>query len=228
MQRYAVIGLGRFGYRLAELLSAAGQEVVAIDRNKAVVNEIAPLVTRAVCMDASNEEALKAQGIADVDVAIIGIGENFEAAVLATDLLKQLRVPQVLARSTTVTRAKILKRVGADRIVSPERETADRWRDRLLTPNMIEQIELAEDCRLVRIPAPTRYVGKTLGQLDIRRNDSVQVVAIRRTVQDTDNDGRRTSQAIVISVPSADTQVHEGDTLIMIGPDAAVQKLAEE
>ena len=140
MQRYAVIGLGRFGYRLAELLSAAGQEVVAIDRNKAVVNEIAPLVTRAVCMDASNEEALRAQGIADVDVAIIGIGENFEAAVLATDLLKQLRVPQVLARSTTVTRAKILKRVGADRIVSPERETADRWRDRLLTPNMIEQI----------------------------------------------------------------------------------------
>ena len=228
MQRYAVIGLGRFGYRMAELLASSGQEVIAVDSDKDLIDDIAPIVSRAVCMDATDEDALRAQGIDDVDVAVVGIGSAFEAAVLTTVLLKQqLKVPRVISRSTSVTRGEILSRVGADELVNPERESADRWRNRLLAPHLIEQIDLADNSRLVQIPAPTRYVDKTLGELDVRRNDHVQVVAVRRVATDTDADGAKRTRQIVVSVPEADTVIQKDDTLLIIGPDDAVRRLSE-
>lgn len=223
MERFAVIGLGRFGQRLAVLLTEAGAEVIAVDRRRSLIEQIRDKVTLAVCLDSTDEEALKAQGIDKVDVAIVGIGADFEDSVLATVLLKQLGVPRVISRATTTIRARILTRIGADDIVNPERESADRWRNRLLAPAIMERIELAEGHSLVQIPAPDSFFQKTLDQLDIRNKYKVNVVAIRRTQARTDDEGIKRMRQFVISVPMADTIIESGDILLIVGSDEAME-----
>jgi trk system potassium uptake protein TrkA len=222
MERYAVIGLGRFGRRLAVLLAEAGAEVVAVDRRRDIVEQVRDSVTLAVCLDSTDENALKAQGIEKVDVAIVGIGTAFEDSALTTVVLKQLGIPRVLSRATTSIRARILKRIGADDIINPERESADRWRNRLLAPVIMERIELAEGHSLTQIAAPQSFVGKTLDQLDVRKKYKINVVAIRRTRAETDAEGVKRTRQFVISVPMADTRIESGDILLLIGSDEAM------
>ncbi|HET6429548.1 MAG TPA: TrkA family potassium uptake protein, partial [Phycisphaerae bacterium] len=127
MATFAVIGLGRFGYRLSTLLAEGGAEVIAIDSRRDLVESIRDRVTVAVCLDTTDEEALRAQGVDRVNVAVVGIGDDFEANALATVILKQIGVPRVISRATTTIRAQILSRIGADDVVNPERESAERW-----------------------------------------------------------------------------------------------------
>lgn len=223
MERFAVIGMGRFGRRLAKLLSDAGAEVIAVDRRAELIELMRDDVARAVCMDATDEDTLKSQGIDEVDTAIVGIGTSFEAAVLTTVLLKQMSVPRVIARATTPIRAQILTRIGADDIVNPESESADRWRNRLVATNMIDHIELSDGFSLIQTVAPKQFVGKTLGEIDMRKNHHVQVIAVRRQAEDTDADGKRRTQDIVISVPTAETTIKNGDVLMLIGSDEALR-----
>ena len=126
MERFAVIGLGRFGSRLAKNLAASGAEVIAIDRDRMIVEELRDQVTLAIAMDATDEQALKIQGIDKVDCAVVGMGHNFESNALATVLLKSMRVKRVISRAGNDMQAQILKRIGADSVVSPEDESADR------------------------------------------------------------------------------------------------------
>lgn len=223
MERFAVIGLGRFGQRLAALLAEAGAEVIAVDRRRDLIEQVRDKVTLAVCLDSTDESALKSQGIDKVDVAIVGIGTAFEDSALTTVLLKQLGVPRVLSRATTSIRAKILTRIGADDIVNPERESADRWRNRLLAPSIIERIELADGFSLTQIAAPPSFFGETLLQLDVRNRHKVNIVAIRRTQAETDDQGIKRTRQFVISVPMAETVIEDGDILLVIGADEAME-----
>lgn len=227
MERFAVIGMGRFGRRLAKLLTDAGAEVIAVDRRGDLIETMRDDVARAVCMDATDEEALRNQGIDEVDTVIVGIGTNFEAAILTTVLLKQMGVPRVITRATTAVRAQILTRIGADDIVNPESESADRWRTRLVAPSMIDHIELSDGFSLIQTTAPKPFVGKTLGQIDMRKNHHVQVIAVRRKAEDTDVEGRRRTQEIVISVPTAETIIQNGDVLLLIGSDEALRAFGQ-
>jgi len=222
MERFAIIGLGRFGRRLAILLADAGAEVVAIDRDREIIEQVRDKVALAVCLDCTDEQAVKAQGIDKVDVAVVGIGTAFEDNALTTAILKQLGVPRVISRATTGMRARILQRIGADDIVNPERESADRWRDRLLAPEIISRIELAEGYSLTQLPAPESFFGKTLAELDVRRKHEVNVVAIRRTIAETDQEGVKRIRQTVISVPMADTVVEKGDILLLVGSNDAM------
>ena len=227
MERFAVIGMGRFGSRLAKLLTDAGAEVIAVDRRPDLIETMRDDVSRAVCMDSTDEETLRNQGIDEVDTAIVGIGTNFEAAILTTVLLKQMGVSRVITRATTSVRARILTRVGADDIVNPESESADRWRTRLVAPTMIEHIELSDGFSLIQTIAPKQFVGKTLGEIDMRKNHHVQVIAVRRKAEDTDADGKRRTQEIVISVPTAETTIKGDDVLMLIGSDDALRAFGE-
>ena len=222
MERFAVIGLGRFGMRLAALLTESGAEVIAIDSGRELIEQIRDKVTLAVCLDCTDENALKAQGIDKVDVAVVGIGAAFENSCLTTAILKQIGVPRVISRATTTMRARILKRIGADDVVNPERESAERWRNRLLAPSIMERIELGEDHSLTQIPAPASFYGKTLAQLDIRHKYEVNVVAIRRTMRETDDEGIKRTRQSVISVPLPETTIEPGDILLLIGSDEAM------
>jgi len=228
MERFAVIGLGRFGSYLAEQLAAAGAEVIAVDRQRDLVEAIRDRVALAVCLDSTDEEALRAQGIDKVDVAIVGVGTDFESCALTTVILKQLGVPRVISRATGPVREQILSRIGANAIINPERESAERWRNRLIAPAIKEQIELAEGFSLVQLAAPARFVGKTMAQLALRTKYGVNVVALRRTTEEIDTLGQTRSRQVVVSVPLPDSVIQDGDVLLVIGSDEALTALGAD
>jgi len=221
MERYAIIGLGRFGQRLATLLAEGGAEVIAIDRRRDLVEQLRDVVTMAVCLDSTDEHALRAQGLDKIDFAVVGIGTDFEAACLTTVLLKRLGVRRVISRAANEIRSQILSHIGADDMVNPEKESAERWANRLLAPRIMERIELAEGFSLVQVAAPGSFFGKTLEELAIRRKYKVNVVAIRRSEQ-AEEGGEKPPQQIVISVPMANSVIKPSDVLLIIGSDEAI------
>jgi len=215
MQRFAVIGLGRFGSRLATNLALAGQEVIGIDAEPRIIEDLRDRVTLAITLDATDEQALRMHGIDKVDVAIVGIGNDFEASAMATVILKQIGVPKVISRAITPTSARILARIGADDVVSPEDESADRWAHRLTTPNFLNQYELAAGHSIVETKCPTTWIGKTLAELSLRAEYNVQVVAIKRATPSPAGAPVRTAMIM----PQPDSPLLEGDVLILIGRD---------
>lgn len=226
MEHFAVIGLGRFGSRLASLLADAGAEVIGVDHRKELVDRMRDEVTLAVCLDSTDEQALRAQGIDKVDVAVVGIGSAFENAALTTVLLKQMGVPRVVARATTTMRGQILSRIGADDVVNPESESAERWRERLLIPQVIERSALAEGFSLAQVTARKEFAGKTLAELEVGRRYKVLVVAIRRTAQEK-RDGEVKERQYVITAPGPDSMIKPDDILVVIGSDEAINDFSQ-
>ncbi len=218
MQRFAVIGLGRFGQRLARALTAADAEVIAIDRDAQLVEQIRDEVTLAVRLDSTDSEALKMHGIADVDVAIAGIGEDFEDAALTVATLKELGVRRIIARAQTDIQAKILTRVGADEVALPERESAFRWAHRLMLPNLTRYIELGDEHSMIYASAPSRFHDKTLKQLDLRNEYGVNLIAIER----------RTDEKPTIIVPAANTAILADDILVLVGSNESLSGLPSD
>ena len=227
MRRFAVIGLGRFGEHLARALAQAGDEVIAIDRDSDYVDRVRDDVTLAVRMDSTDKMALVAQGIAEVDAAIVTIGEAFESSVLTVVTLKELGVPRIIARAMTDLQGKILRKVGADEIASAEQESAMRWAHRLSLPNLSQYIELEADHSLVYIAAPAAFVGKTLLELRLRADHQVNLVAIRRD-RVTKTAGDEATRQRNIIVPIADTKIESGDVLIVVGHNDALSKLPQD
>lgn len=219
MLTFAVVGLGRFGSRLAVTLAASGHEVVAIDRDVQIIEEIRDRVTVAIAMDATDPRALESQGIDKADAVIVGIGNDFEATTLTTVLLKQMGVKRVIARSSSKVAARVLSLVGADEVVNPEDEAADRWSHRLLNPHFINQIEFHDDHSIVELVAPKSWVGKSLIELDLRKRHRVHVVALRRK---TEEGNER------IDLPSPDRPIGSGDILVLMGKDQDLGKLPSD
>jgi len=226
MERFAVIGLGRFGQRLSALLAEAGAEVIAVDRDKDLVDGIRDTVTLAVCLDSTDEDALQAQGIHKVDVAIVGIGSSFEANLLTTVALKQLGVPRVISRATTETRGRILLQIGADDTANPELESAARWRSRLMAPAIIERHDLGEGYSLTQLAAPEVFFNKTLEELDVRKKHRITVAAIRRPAGSEQEGAENRQHTLLIKVPMPESKIRPGDILLVIGSDEAVEALA--
>ncbi|MEC9373957.1 MAG: TrkA family potassium uptake protein [Planctomycetota bacterium] len=225
MERFAVIGLGRFGSRLATNLAAAGAEVIAIDRERSVVEELRDQVTLAIALDATDEQALKIQGVDQVDCAVVGIGQNFEANALTTALLKSLKVQRVIARARNSMQAKILSRIGADGVVSPEDESADRWSYRLLAPFIIDHIELGDGYAIVQIPTPEGWAGKTLSELNLRAQHNVTIVAIKRRVAAATQSGAESYGEHVIDLPQPTSRLTGEDTIVLAGFDRDIKRL---
>ncbi len=228
MPRIAVIGLGRFGARLAKELTANGAEVVAIDRNRRLAEAVRDEVTLALSLDSTDEEALRAQGIDKVDCAIVGIGEGFEDAALATASLKAIGVPRVISRAQNETRGRILARIGADDVVYPERESAVRWAHRLMLPHLRDYVELGEGHSLVHVAAPAAFHNRTPAALDLRRDFHVNLVAIKRVVSVQSGADAQAAESHVVLVPEADTEILPQDILIVVGSDEALTKLPSE
>ena len=227
MARIAVIGLGRFGMTLARALSAAGVEVIAIDTNGALVESISDEVDLAVRLDATQQEALAAQAVERVDQAVVAIGEGFEATLLATLHLKNMGVPKVIARAQTRVRSQILKLVGADEVLSPERESALRLARRLTHPHLEDYVEMAEGHSIVSMQAPASFHNKTLQEINLRRKYRVNLVAIKRRVSVETPDGAGEPAEQIISVPEAETAIHPDDVLVLIGKTESLAKLPQ-
>jgi trk system potassium uptake protein TrkA len=228
MARFAVMGLGRFGTKLARLLAKRGAEVIAVDKDPNLVQEVRDEVTLAVRMDCTDEQALLDHGIDKVDCAVVGVGLDFEASVLATDTLKKIGVPRVIARAGSEIRGEILRRVGADGVVFPEDESAARWANRLMLPQFEDFVELDEEHSLVQVPAPPEFVNKTPRQLELRSKYRLNLVAIRRPVANSNGAAATPKRWHVVAVPDPDAPIQPGDVLILIGSNDSLARLPRE
>lgn len=225
MASYAVIGLGRFGRMVAEMLAADGAEVIAVDLNPALVDNIKDKVTVAVRMDATDETALISQGIDQVDAVVVGIGEDFEANQLTTVLAKKIGVKKVITRARTPIQAKILNLIGADEVIMPEEETAQRLAQRLTKPNILAHLELAEGHSLVELQAPRRFHGESLGEINLRKKFGVTLVAVKKRVSADNENGYEEK---INDLPGADYIIQPEDILVLVGPDENIAALAQE
>lgn len=215
MKSYIVIGLGRFGTQVAKRLYELGGDVLAIDRNGDLVQPISSMVTHAVVGDARDKEVLRALGAKDFECAIVAIGDDLADSVLATMNLKELGVPYIVCKASDETHRQVLLKLGADKVVIPEQEQGDRLAKNLSSPNVLDYIELSDECGIIEIPAPKAWVGKSLKELNVRANLGVNIIAIK------------TSGLIDVS-PSADAPIGTEDIIVVLGESAAldaVQKL---
>ena len=215
MKSYVVIGLGLFGQALARQLCALGAEVLVMDVRSDLVQLIANDVTHAVVGDAQDKEVLRALGVRDFDCAIVSIGDDLAASVLITMNLMELKVPYIVCKAHDETHRRVLEKLGADRVVIPEQENAQRLGRSLHSHNVLEYIELSEDYGILEIPAPRSWIGKTLKELNVRAKLGVNIIAVES--------GEKTNVS-----PSADYQIQEKDIMVVLGDNyslEAVQKL---
>ncbi|NLI22081.1 MAG: TrkA family potassium uptake protein [Clostridiales bacterium] len=203
-RQYLVLGLGRFGESLAKTLYKEGHEVLAVDADPELVDGIAPYVTQAVQIDATDEGALESLGVRNFDAAIVSIGQNMRDSILVCVLLKELGVPYLIAKATDDLHGKVLRKIGVDRVIFPERDMGIRLAKSLLTPNVLEQIELSDDYQLVEIILPMKWVGDTIIGVDVRRKYGISILAIHRGGE------------FVVS-PSPDLMFETGDILLVLG-----------
>jgi trk system potassium uptake protein TrkA len=234
MKRFAVIGLGRFGKKLAIALAMSGAEVVAIDKNREEIEQIRDQVSLAVRLDSTDEEALKAQGIDKVDVAIIGIGQGagagkgFESAILTVVNLRQMGVPQIYARAEDLIAGEVFSKVGATEVIYPEIESAQKWAYKLIAPQIGEKIDFAPGYSLARIKSPASFDGKTVMDLQLRQKYNVNLVAIKRSEHSRSKKSDKSEKGGIINVPMPNTVIYKDDILMVAGSDADLAKLPQE
>ena len=215
MKSYVVIGLGLFGQAIARQLCMLGAEVLAMDVRSDLVQQVANDVTYAVVGDAQDKEVLRALGVRDMDCAIVSIGDDLAASVLITMNLMELEVPYIVCKAHDETHRRVLEKLGANRVVIPEQENAQRLGRSLHSHNVLEYIELSEDYGILEIPAPRSWIGKTLKELNVRAKLGVNIIAVE------------SSEKTNVS-PSADYQIQEKDIMVVLGDNyslEAVQKL---
>ena len=228
MKRFAVIGLGRFGKKLAIALAMSGAEVIAIDKDRQLVDEIRDQVSGTVRLDSTDEEALKAQGVDRSDVAIVCIGQghqSFESAVLTVVNLKQMGVGQIYARGQSLTAGQVFASVGADEVIYPEIESAQRWAYKLIAPQIGEKIDFAPGYSLARVKAPASFAEKTVMDLQLRQKFNINLVAIKRGEE---SKTKKSEKGGIINVPMPNTVIYENDILMVAGSDADLAKLPQE
>ena len=206
-----LIGLGRFGKHMAMDLNRLGHEVMAVDLNEDRVNEILPYVTNAQIGDSTNEEFLESLGIGNYDLCVVAIGNNFQNSLETTSLLKDMGARLVVSRAERDVQAKFLLKNGADKVVYPERQMAKWAAIRFTADHILDFIEVDDTHSIFEVEMPRQWVGKTVGQLNIRQKYNINIVAIKR--------GENINMSI-----SSETTLKEGETLLVIGEYKTLQR----
>lgn len=214
-KQFVVIGLGRFGTSVTKTLSALGHDVLAMDKNEQAVQGIMQDATQAVQADAREEETLRALGVRNLDVAIVAIGDDLEANILITLMLKEMGIPYVVAKAQSAQHGKVLEKIGADKIVYPEQDMGIRLANNLIRTNVMDFIELSLDYSIFEIIAPSKFVNKSLGKLNLMAVYKINVVAIKKGVDQ------------IVIVPGADSVIEEKDVLVIVCNKKALSKLPD-
>lgn len=211
-KQFAVLGLGRFGSNLAIALAKMGHEVLVVDSNEEHINKISEYVTQAVQADVQNEDTLRELGLRNFDSVIVAIGDDIQASILVVVILKELGVKQIVAKAQSELHGKVLEKIGADKVIYPERDMAVRVAHCLTSSNFIEQIHLSNNYSLVELKASPKISGKTLGQINFRAKYGINILAVKKAA------------AIIVS-PGADAVLEENDILVALGHIKAIDKL---
>jgi trk system potassium uptake protein TrkA len=212
---FGVIGLGRFGYHVARTLAQGGAEVIACDVDEEKVRQVSEYVSLAYVLDATDAKALKESGIANVDTAVVSIGENIEASILIVVQLKELGVKEIVAKAVNPLHGKVLEKLGVDRVVYPEKEMAIRVAHSLLVGEFIEEIPIGEKHSLFELKPFDFMLGKTLRELDVRKRFGVSVLAIKR------------GENLIVN-PMGDEKILPGDILVVLGTTEQLSTMASQ
>jgi len=214
MKRVVVVGLGIFGFNIARDLYEKGLEVVAIDKNKDVIQKIKDHSTKAILADGTDKEVMESIGIHEDDVVIISFGEDLAASTLITLHLKEMKVKHIIVKAPNEDHKRVLEKVGATEVIIPEKEMANKVARSLISPNVLDFIPLSEDYTIVELVPPPSFFGKTIGDLHLRSKYHIEVIAIREMIPDR-----------IRMVPRADFVIKDTDVLVVIGKAKDIQDI---
>ncbi len=212
MKQIAVLGLGRFGRSLAKSLEDMGHEVLGVDANEEIVDEMSEVLTNAVQANVQEENALRQLGITNFDVVVVSIGGDIQASIMTTMLLKEMGVPYIVCKVTTDLHAKIVSKLGADRVIFPERDMGIRLARSIANSDILEFIELSSEHSMLEIHTPQDWAEHTIIESNVRARYGIYIVAIRRGDE-------------MIVTPGPSETLHKGDILIVIGSNDQLEKL---
>jgi len=212
--KFAVIGLGSFGFNVARTLYERGYEVVAIDKDKERIEEAKSFSSHAVLTDASAKENLEALGIRDMDVVVVSLGSAMEASILTVLHLHELGIKRIVAKASTEDHGKILDAVGATEVINPEKDMAVRTALKLTSPHILECLPLMSGVSIEEVAPPERFIGKSLRELDLRNKYGIQVIAVRELIPER-----------TVYVPRADFVIKDSDVLIVMGDEKMLDKM---
>jgi trk system potassium uptake protein len=211
LNQFAIIGLGRFGSSLGRELSQLGYEVLGLDRNEEKVDEMSNVLTHAVVADGTEEEVLRSVGVRNFDCGIVAIGDDIQASILAAILLKDLGVKKVVAKAVSELHGRVLEKIGVDRVIYPERDMGIRVAHQLVSPNLLDYIELSKNYTIAELGVPKKLTGKTLLEINPRGRFGCSVVAINKP------------KGIIIA-PVAEDILTENDVMVVIGTNQQVEQ----
>ncbi len=214
MKRVVVIGLGIFGFNIAKDLYENGIEVIAIDKNKEIIQKIKDFSTKAILADGTDKEVLESIAIQPDDVVIISFGEDLAAATLITLHLKEMKVKTILVKAPNEDHKHVLEKVGATEVIIPEKEIANKVAKSLISPNVLDYIPLSEDYTICEMAPPSNFMGKTIGELHLRGKHHIEVIAIREMLPER-----------LTMVPRADFVIKDSDILVVIGKEEDIKKI---
>jgi len=221
MKRIGIIGSGRFGSALAESLAEHGAEVLLIEQDREIVQEVSEFVTKAVEGDASNLRTLEDAGFQECDVVVVAIGTNLEGSIMATVNCKELGVPTVVAKANSDLHGKILKRVGADMVVYPNRDCAKRIARTLLSKGSVDLFEISDGLSVAEIDVPESLKDKSLAEAEVRKNFGVTVLCVRRLAEDP-------TQPRTVIIPTPHEIIQSDDKLLVFGMDKQIDTIAQD
>lgn len=215
MEQFMVIGLGNFGFNVALALAKAGKQVIAVDANSRRVEEISDKVRKAVTADVRDKKAI-AELISSnkIDAAIVSLGSSFEASILVTIYLKEMNVGKIIAKASNEDQWTALHAIGASEVIFPEQEMADKLALRLVKPNFIDYIPMAEDYGIMEVAVPDEFVGKTLMELQLRNKYDVEIIAIKNVL--TNN---------LVMIPKADHKFELDTVMVIVGRNENIEKV---
>lgn len=216
MKRFAVIGIGRFGYHMTQALFEEGNEVIAIDRSQERAQAVKAFSTSAIVQDATDSDALNNIGLDEMDAVVVTTGARISTSILICYHLKSLGIEQIIVKAEDEDHGKILTQLGATQIIRPGRDIAARIARRLTRPNILEFLPLEKDYNLVQIDPPQKLIGKSLGELELRRKYGVYVIAVKELVPEG-----------FVMLPPAEYVVKDSDILMLIGNINDINKIKE-
>lgn len=225
MARYAVIGLGRFGMTVATILAEYGMEVLAIDRKQDLIDEVSSRVANAVCMDATDETALRTLNLNEMDAVIIGIGSDIQECILTAAILKKIGVSMIYSKVEDRLHGRIMELIGVQHVLLPEEIVGNQLAKKLISTNILEYINLSSGHTIIELIAPAEFVGKTLQELSLPFNRGINVIAIKYKYLSVTEDGENVIENRLNDMPGANDVINEGDVLILLGAKGNVDKL---
>ncbi|BDA77186.1 potassium transporter TrkA [Leptospira kobayashii] len=227
-KKIAVIGIGSFGKLLTRYLFAEGHEVFAIDKKEDVIQEIKDHCTVAVVLDATDESALRSQGIEDLDIVVLAIADDFETSIICADLLKKMNAKNIYARYQTDLQIRIFHLLGIRNIFNPEEQAARSMAEILGFSGMKANFLLSDEYSVSEVVVPKRYINKTISDLDLREKYEINIITIKRPIQEKDKKRSSDStQGKILGIPEGNMVLKENDTLVIFASQKNINRFLE-